>query len=489
MHGLQKSIPGGATLLRATVATAASVVMLVVFASATERQLSDQEIVRAVESRLNSDKAVAAHLVDVHSQKGIVTLEGTVDDLLAMERARRNAEAIRGVRAVINRITVSPVKRADDEIARDIRWALMRDHSTERHEIEVKVQDQLATLTGTVDSWQEKELAGDLARGIRGLSGLENKIAINYETQRPDPQVAADIKRRLESDALVDATRIEITVKDGNVSLTGVVGSAAEKSRAANDAWVVGTHSVDTQGLEVNPLFRNESNRARFAYRTDEELRNTVQDALRYDPRVDPSRIHIDVKNGEAILTGTVESLAAKRAAQQDARNTAGIWVVRNHLKVRPGGQFTDEKIRQDVLRALDNDAWLEANDISVRVFNRKAYLSGSVDSRAELERAEEVVARVPGVAAVQNNLNPPVVRQSRDDLELQHDIEERLAWSAYVDAEAVEVDVQNGIATLSGTVTDFSEWRAAASNAIEAGAEGVINHLKVRHGPASLRG
>jgi osmotically-inducible protein OsmY len=454
-----------------------------------QEPLSDRAIIDALETKLGSDEAVPSHLLDVYSRNGVVTLEGTVDNLIARDRATRNAEAIRGVRVVINHIIVKPVQRSDDELAKEIGWALQNGSSMDRHEIRVQVENQVATLTGTVDSWQEKAMAGNLTSGIKGLSGLNNNININYERRRPDPQVAADVRQRLKSDVLVNASRIAVTVKDGSVSLSGEVGSAAERSRAADDAWVVGTHSVDVRGLEVNPLFRNDSNRPRYVYRTDEELRDTVQDALRYDPRVDPSRIDIEVNNGEAVLTGTVESLAAKRAAHQDARNTAGIWVVRNHLKVRPAGQFTDEKIRWDVLRVLENDPWLEVNDISVRVFNRKAYLSGSVDSRAELERAAEIVARVPGVAAIQNNLNPPVVRHSRDDLELQQDIEERLAWSAFVNAEAVEVDVQNGVVTLSGTVEDFSEWRAAASNAIEAGAESVINHLKVRHGPASLRG
>jgi BON domain len=160
-----------------------------------------------------------------------------------------------------------------------------------RHEIRVQVGDQVGTRKGTVDSWQEKELAGEIVKGIRGLTGLNNEIDINYEAQQPDPQVAADIRQRLDSDVLVDASRIAIAVKDGNVSLSGEVRSAAEKSRAVNDAWVVGTHSVDAHALEVNPLFRNERSRPRYVYRTDEELRNSVRDALRYDPRVDPSRI------------------------------------------------------------------------------------------------------------------------------------------------------------------------------------------------------
>jgi osmotically-inducible protein OsmY len=149
---------------------------------------------------------------------------------------------------------------------------------------------------------------------------------------------------------------------------------------------------------------------------------------------------------------------------------------------------MTDEQISQNIKRALENDPAINVGDIAVRVFNKKAYLSGSVDSRFERNRAADVVARVNGVAAIQNNINPPVLRQSRSDWELQRDIEEKLRWSAVVNSQEVEVGVANGVATLSGTVDDLAERRVAVNNALEAGARGVINKLKVRQGPASLR-
>ena len=463
---------------------------LFVNADAAEKNqpITDGDITRAVEWQLAFDEAVPSHWIDVNTRNGVVRLEGSVDDLMAKERARQRAEATRGVRSVINLIAVQPVQRADETIERDIEWALIRDPATDRYKIAVKVDRKIATLTGTVESWQEKEVAAEVAKGVKGLVGLNNEITVNYQAQTPDAQIAADVKRRLESDVLVDAERILVDVDDGNVYLTGEVGSAAEKSRAIRDGWVAGVKSVGARGLEIQPQLRNPFQEPEYAYRTDKEIERSIQEAFRYDPRVREFRIEAEVRNGEAVLAGTVDHLAAKAAAENNARHTAGVWLVRNHLKVRPDSKMTDEQISQNIKRALENDPAINVGDIAVRVFNKKAYLSGSVDSRFERNRAADVVARVNGVAAIQNNINPPVLRQSRSDWELQRDIEEKLRWSAVVNSQEVEVGVANGVATLSGTVDDLAERRVAVNNALEAGARGVINKLKVRQGPASLR-
>jgi osmotically-inducible protein OsmY len=68
----------------------------------------------------------------------------------------------------------------------------------------------------------------------------------------------------------------------------------------------------------------------------------------------------------------------------------------------------------------------------------------------------------------------------------LQQEIEDELWWSPFVDANEVKVEVENGVATLTGAVDTWSERNAAAENALEAGAIQVRNRLDVDYGPAS---
>ena len=70
---------------------------------------------------------------------------------------------------------------------------------------------------------------------------------------------------------------------------------------------------------------------------SDEEIKNAIIDAFSYDPRVSPFNLDISVNIGVVTLSGRVNNLNAKRAAEQDVKNTIGVWGVKNHLKVPTG--------------------------------------------------------------------------------------------------------------------------------------------------------
>ncbi|MGD8740749.1 MAG: BON domain-containing protein, partial [Desulfobacterales bacterium] len=67
-----------------------------VFASEIEN-IKDIDITLAVDRQLQIDEGVPAHLIDVHTKDGIVTLSGPVENLLARERAAEIAETVKGV--------------------------------------------------------------------------------------------------------------------------------------------------------------------------------------------------------------------------------------------------------------------------------------------------------------------------------------------------------------------------------------------------------
>jgi osmotically-inducible protein OsmY len=68
-------------------------------------------------------------------------------------------------------------------------------------------------------------------------------------------------------------------------------------------------------------------------------------------------------------------------------------------------------------------------------------------------------------------------------DPQMLRDVEDQLWWSPFVDADDVDVSVDEGIVTLTGTVESWSEWVDAQDNAYEAGAILVDNHLEIEDG------
>ncbi len=470
--------------------------------------LSDPNITNEIENEFLIDTVVPFNRIDVKTTDGIVTLDGSVDNLLAKERAANIAETVRGTRSVINEIKVTPpFSSTDAAVAADVENALLADPATDAYEVTPTVTDGVVTLTGNVDSWQEKQLAGTVAKEVEGVTGLKNDIAVNYKATRPDPEIKNDIKEALKWNTLIDDGLIDVTVNNDNVKLSGVVGSASEKGLAEAAAWVAGVKSVNADGLKVERWARdNDLREAKYVPKSDQQIANALKDAYIYDPRVMSFNVAPEVDHGVVTLIGNVDNLKAKRAAAQVARETVGVVSVRNHLKVRPGTAIPDTSIAQGIESALERDPVVDRFDIGVNVVNGKAYLTGTVDDYFEKSEADDAASRVAGVTSVENDLvvdndhaplpYDPYVDQwypydytwynykpahpTKSDVAIETSIDSELWWSPFVDADDVKVDVHNGEAHLTGTVNSWSEYEAAQENAYEGGATWVDNDLVV---------
>jgi len=479
--------------------------------AAQDLDTRDVEISFAVTEQLMDDPGVSGFNVDAETENGIVTLTGTVNNILAQKRSERLAATVKGVRGVINRIEILDSGRADDEIEEDIVAALAEDPATESWEIDVSVVDETAILTGEVDSWQESRLASRVAQGVRGVQGVTNSLRTNYAEIRPDNEIKKEIVQVLRWDALVDDELIDVHVDSGEVSLTGTVGSLAEKNLAYTDSWVNGVREVDNQ-LEVESWARDSRFReTKYVEKSDSEIRRAVLASFIYDPRVSPFDIAADVNEGIVRLSGTVDNIKAKRAAARDARNTVGVWRVDNQISVRSDAP-SDDTIENRVASALLRDPYVSRFEIDVTSENQIVYLRGSVDTQFEKARADNVAGSVEGVVMVKNSLavdnnlepltydryandnwsikdydwymNPDIYSTIKSDWEIRDEITEELYWSPFVDEEDINVSVVNGVATLTGTVDTWSERIAAGKNAWDAGAIAVDNDLNVVYGP-----
>jgi osmotically-inducible protein OsmY len=68
-----------------------------------------------------------------------------------------------------------------------------------------------------------------------------------------------------------------------------------------------------------------------------------------------------------------------------------------------------------------------------------------------------------------------------RSDREIHDEIHQEMVWSPFVDADQIDVDVDQGRATLRGTVDTWREYRLAEKNAYDGGALSVNNQLEVK--------
>jgi osmotically-inducible protein OsmY len=448
------------------------------------KQILDIDITLAIEDELLGDEAVDANLVDIETQQGVVTFTGNVDHLLAKERVEKIAENVVGVRAVINRLDVKPrLNVTDTELQKAIENALLLDPATDAYEVTASVNKGVVILTGNVDSWQERHLCEIVTKKVPGVVDVKNNVTAIRRSDRPDMEIKAEIEAMLKNDVRVDDNLILVKVDDSVVSLSGVVGSLAEKNRATTDAYVAGVRLVNADDLKIEWWARDTMRRmTAYNVRTDEQIKKAVKDAFRYDPRVFSFNPQVTVDNGKVILKGLVDNLRAKRAAEQDARNVIGVWRVKNFLKVRPDDIPTDDALEARIFKAFRYNPWLDPFDIDINALTGWVYLSGQVNSSFARQEAERVAESVKGVTRVINYITYTDAWSWQADLEIRENVKSELFWSPFVDEDQVNVSVFDGVVTLNGNVETWSERQAAEDNAYEGGAKKVINNLSVTH-------
>ncbi len=472
-----------------------------------EDKVSDQELSDAVEAKLIWDSSVFANDIDVDVKAGVVNLSGQVNDLGEKRRAARIAKSRKGVRSVINQIEVRATDLSDAEIKEFADAALNADPVTSEFDVATETDDGLLILRGEVPGFAAKQLVERVAAGVIGVRDVDNRLDITWAEQRPDKKIASQVRQELERDLWVESDLIEVSVEDQVVHLSGAVGSAAEKDRAVAQAWVAGVDDVDDAELEVEPWMDEMTQRERQnPPLSDEKIANAIRDSFIFDPRVFSFSPDVTVRAGGVTLRGTVDNILAKRAAERDARNTVGVNYVINLLKVRTPESRSEEDIENSIIAALARDPDTESYEISVDVDNGRAILTGSVDSNFEKAEAEKTAAGIVGVKEVRNRITvwdldsdflaypddaygsyAPYQftgisreRPSLDDRQVRNDVEDELFWSWQVDSDDVDVAVEDGTVTLTGTVETRRARRAAEDLAYDAGAFVVENRLRI---------
>jgi len=447
METLRKLLlPGMAVLLIATGSQLA----------AAERP-TDDTIRFWIKDALSEDPYLDASCVEVQVNDGLVTLSGTVRSIAAQKYADIETKKIAGVLGVVNQVSVVPVHRWDADIVRDVRHRIIDSAAIEAQDIKVICQDGTVELAGVVRSWSEREEAGLLASEVLGVKRVQNYLTVEWEAERPDAAIKKDAVAALHRDAYLVDMPISVSVKDGVITLSGTIGSVYQKTLAYDDIrWIENVKEVKNN-LKVE-WWENKGTRTDTLFPTDAELGNAVSMELFSDSRLTPMNLEVTVQHGHATLRGTVANNYQKQIASADARDVVGVTWVTNHLTPRTDRR-DDVRIRDDILSNFATDEALWNQPIAVTVKNAVVTLSGQVERGYDKPHAKMLASRVRGVTEIVDNITVNWA-QERDDAAVFKRIVDRLKsdWLLGPNHQQFKVQVQDGVATLTGTVNNWGQ-------------------------------
>ena len=226
--------------------------------------------------------------------------------------------------------------------------------------------DGVVTLRGEVDAADDRTEAVRIARATEGVTRVEDRLRIKGETaaattgtaergeerviESPDAWVTSKIQAKYFTDPDVKGLDIDVTTRDGVVTLAGTVEGQAERRQAVaiarntdgvrevqDQLQLRGGAEADsaagTAGREAAAEGREAGREAATAV-DDTWITTKIQAKYFLDPEVKGHEVNVDTQNGVVTLKGSVASEAQKQAAEAIARETQGVTRVDNQLTV-----------------------------------------------------------------------------------------------------------------------------------------------------------
>lgn len=199
---------------------------------------TDLQIQKDVMDELLWEPSVHAAEIGVEVKNGIVTLSGHVRSFSEKHLAEKVAQRVAGVRALACDLDVTlpnADRRTDAEIAQSAVNALAWNTSVPTDKIKISVEDNWVTLSGETEWAYQRAAAERALRYLRGVTGISNNIKLKPRV------VPADLEKKIEAalrrQAQREAHNIHFSIAQGEVTLSGVVHSLAERVAAEGAVW------------------------------------------------------------------------------------------------------------------------------------------------------------------------------------------------------------------------------------------------------------
>ena len=213
---------------------------------------------------------------------------------------------------------------------------------------------------------------------------------------KTNAEIQKDVQDAIKWEPLLNAAEIGVTVKDGVVSLTGIVNGFSKKMEAEDAAKSVEGVKAVVEKIEIK--FSDS-----WAKKDDNEIATEVLNSLKWNWQIPVDKIKVKVEKGWVTLTGELEWYYQKEAVTNAVKNLLGVTGVGNNITIKSKTQEQIEKM--DIEGALRRNYSIDDENITVKTSGHKATLTGTVDSWYQKDEAARVAWNAPGVWTVDNEL------------------------------------------------------------------------------------
>ena len=222
-------------------------------------------------------------------------------------------------------MSVSTASKTDkeirDRVEQELDWTRQVDDAAN---IGVAVDEGVVSLSGEVNSYAQKVAAAKAAFRTRGVTAVANDIVVRFKGRKAtDTELAEAARNILALNVTVPKESVKIEVRDGVVTLSGVV-DWDDQRRAAKCA-IENMRDVEGVFNQINLKPRASAS----------ETESMVKRALLRNASLDARSISVNVIGNKVVLHGTVSSYAEKKQAEIAAWSSPHVTDVENKVTIR----------------------------------------------------------------------------------------------------------------------------------------------------------
>lgn len=226
----------------------------------------------------------------------------------------------------------SIVDKSDAEIKTDVLAELQYEPSVKVTDIGVLVQDGVVTLNGFATNYGEKWNAVRAVRRVAGVRAIADDIIIKMvdSQYRSDGDIAMAVANRMDWSTVVPTGAVEVSVRDGRVTLEGQVEWWYQKHAAETALQNLAGVKEVTNLITLKPT------------QTSSDINTSIYAAFERNYLLDARKIQVETTGSNVVLRGIVRNNDEREEAERVAWSAPGVYSVDNQIKVKWFWETTD---------------------------------------------------------------------------------------------------------------------------------------------------
>lgn len=217
------------------------------------------------------------------------------------------------------------VDKSDTEIKTDVLAELQYEPSVKVTDIGVLVQDGVVTLNGFATNYGEKWNAVRAARRVAGVRAIADDIIIKMvdSQYRSDGDIAMAVANRMDWSTVVPTGAVQVSVRDGRVTLEGQVEWWYQKNAAEGALQNLAGVKEVANLITLKPSA------------TSSDINTTIYTAFERNYLLDARKLQVETTGNKVVLRGMVRNNDEREEAERVAWSAPGVYSVDNQVKVK----------------------------------------------------------------------------------------------------------------------------------------------------------